>query len=253
MKVEGPLVGFPESLAPEFVYLVGQNIREMGIPQERLLHLLSPEERQRAERFRFPDDRLRYRTAWGLSRIWLGALRGEDPRDIAFVRDAYQKPHVQGGPSFNMSHSGDWVLLGLAGEGRLGVDVESLRDIGDLDDLASTVFSVSELAELRGLPDSQKSRAFFRGWTRKEAFVKAMGLGLSAPLKEISVSLATGVEEALVSLDIPSERRNAWHIRPLPDLPDASSAIAWDRPLEGVVWMDPRAGDLPPGNPAPVS
>ena len=242
----GPLTKIPQSLAPGTVYLVWENLRELSVSLEGLLPVLSEEERQRAARFRLEDDRLRSQVAWGLLRIVLGRILGKDPLAIEFTRNEFQKPLLQNGPSFSMAHSGEWVLLGFTAEGRLGVDVEAPRPLRDLADLAATVFSADELIELLALPEADRLLAFYRGWTRKEAFVKAIGEGLSVPLKQFTVSLAPDVAEALRWVGLPSEREESWCVRPLPDMPDALGAVAWDRALEEVRLVDPGSARLAP-------
>ena len=239
----------PGSLVQGTVYLVRENIRELSFPLDELLPVLSPEEQQRANWFRFEDDGLRSRVAWGLLRMFLGRILGREPGSIEFDRSEFQKPLLDGGPSFNLAHSGDWVLLAVATDGRLGVDVEAPRPLQGLDDLAATVFSADELLELRALPEPERLRAFYRGWTRKEAFVKAIGGGLSVPLKQFAVSLAPDVVEALLWVELPSETRGSWCVRPLPDMPDGLGAVAWDRALGEVQWVHPASllGNRPRG------
>ncbi len=237
----GPLTEIPQSLAQGTVYLVWENLRKLSASLEDLLLVLSEEEVQRATRFRFEDDRLRSQVAWGLLRMFLGRILGKEPRAIEFTRNEFQKPLLENGPSFNMAHSGEWVLLGVAAEGRLGVDVEAPRPLKDLADLAATVFSADELDELLAFPETDRPLAFYRGWTRKEAFIKAVGGGLSVPLKQFAVSLAPDVDEAIRWVDLPSEREKSWCVRPLPDMPDALSAVAWDRALGEVRLVDPAS------------
>jgi 4'-phosphopantetheinyl transferase len=140
-----------------------------------------------------------------------------------------------------MAHSGDWVLLGVAADGRFGIDVEATRELPNLFDLARIVFSIDEISELRSYPEADRPRAFFRGWTRKEAFTKALGGGLSVPLREFTVTLAPDVKEALKWVAIPSEENVPWRVRPLPEMPEALSALSWDQALKEVLWVDPRS------------
>lgn len=234
-----PLIEAPGRLSRGTAYLVLENIRGLSLSLDRLLAVLSEGETERASRYRFEDDRLRSRVAWGLLRMFLGRILGEDPRAIEFVRNEFQKPLLPGGPSFSMAHSGDWVLLGITTEGRFGIDIEVPRTLPNLLDLAGIAFSQDELVELRSYPEADRLRTFFRGWTRKEAFTKALGGGLSVPLKRFSVSLAPEVEEALKSVEIPSEEHVPWCVRSLPEKPDALSALSWDQTLAEIRWVDP--------------
>jgi 4'-phosphopantetheinyl transferase len=243
MEGKGMVTG-PESMPPRFLregvlYLVRARPDDPGVPMEELTRVLSPEERNRAARFRFEADRLRSQVAWGLLRRFLGGLVGRDPASLEFGQSPYGKPFLAGGPSFNLAHSGDWILIGMASAGRVGVDVEWVRPDRDLESMAETVFRPDELAEFRAFPAAERPLAFYRGWARKEAFVKAVGRGLSLPLKEFSVSLAPGLGEALRGVDSPREREVPWRVRSLPDLPGAEGAFAWDRRVERVCWVDP--------------
>lgn len=229
----------PNALAQGTVYLVLENIRDLSISQEEFLFVLSEEERQRAARFHFEDDRIRSRVAWGLMRMFLGKIMDQDPSAVEIMRDDFQKPFLHDGPSFNLAHSGDWVLLGVSAEGRLGVDMEASGPIRDLRSLAKSIFSFEEIGELETYPESQRLSAFYRGWTRKEAFVKALGQGISVPLKQFAVTLAPGVAQTLRWAELPLEKSEEWWVQSLPDLPNAFCALAWDRAVEKVQWVDP--------------
>src|SRR5690606_29615680 len=102
------------------------------------------------------------------------------PREIRFTVSELGKLSLPGGPSFNISHSGNFILVALAPEGRLGVDVEAVRPLRDLLGLARTSFAYDELCTVATLPDAHRLRPFFRIWARKEAVLKALGLGLTA-------------------------------------------------------------------------
>jgi 4'-phosphopantetheinyl transferase len=229
----------PHFLEEGLVYLVRARIQDPGVPLGDLEGVLSQEERDRAARFRFEDDSLRSSVGWGLLRLFLGRLLGRDPVSLRFGQNEYGKPFLEEGPSFNLAHSGAWVLIGVASGGRLGVDVERPHRIRDLDALAGTVFAPDELAEFRALPPGERADAFYRGWARKEAFIKALGGGLSIPLKEFSVSLAPGFGDVLRRVESTVEGGVRWCVRSLPDLPGAEGAFAWDRTPEGIWWIDP--------------
>ncbi|MFC1659872.1 4'-phosphopantetheinyl transferase family protein [Gemmatimonadota bacterium] len=235
----GPEETPPGSLEKGLIYLVRARIRDPGVSRGDLKGVLSRGELDRAARFRFEDDRLRSHVGWGLLRLFLGRVLDRDPASFRFVRNEFEKPLLEGGPSFNLAHSGAWVLVGVVAEGRLGVDVESLRPIKDLTSLAKTVFSPDELDEFKTYPQAERVEAFYRGWTRKEAFLKAVGGGLRIPLKDVSVSLEQGECDALRRVSYPSEREVGWWVRSLPALPGAEAALAWDRPWGGTRWIDP--------------
>jgi 4'-phosphopantetheinyl transferase len=158
--------------------------------------VVTPDDRERAARFRFEADRQRYLHGRLLVRTFLGHHAGLPPRTVAFVNGAFGKPELQlpesparaGVLRFNLSHSGDWVLFALARDREIGVDVEQHRTMSDAMDLARRFFSPPEVAALDVLDPSLRHDAFFRVWSRKEAIIKASGHGLSAGLDRFAVS-----------------------------------------------------------------
>jgi 4'-phosphopantetheinyl transferase len=134
------------------------------------------------------------------------------------------------GPSFNLSHSGSTVLLGIAESGDLGVDVEAVRKIADVDGLAHRCFSVREIEALAACTANEKLRAFFRAWTRKEAFLKALGTGLRIDPRSFSVSLDSRIGNALLDGKACCGDSDSWTVLPV-RLPGAfEAAVAWNRP-----------------------
>lgn len=156
-----------------------------GTPDDgRASAVLSGDELARASRFVFDVDRNRYLTGRLALRHLLGRYLDRDPSDVRFAYSSYGKPELPGETlRFNVAHCDDLAIIGLTEQHRLGVDVERIRDLEEVDGLASTAFSPQELDAFHALPDASKSRGFFEYWTRKEAFVKAVGYGLSHPLE----------------------------------------------------------------------
>lgn len=141
---------------------------------------LSPSEQERAARFVFPRDARRYRAAHVALRCLLATHAGV-PAHIEFEIGAHGKPGLgsAGACGFNLSHSGGTALIGLSACAGIGVDIEVLHPIDDIDALAERNFSVAEIKELQRIPAHQQQQAFLSGWTRKEACLKALGTGLS--------------------------------------------------------------------------
>ena len=150
---------------------------------------LSSDERIRAERFFDSQDAHRYRIAHALLRSLLGAATGMPAAALVLKAGRHGKPYLSNGPSFNLSHSGSRIVIGLMQRGKIGVDVEVIKPIEDDDRLALRWFSEEEVEALSSLRGEQWLICFFRIWTRKEAFVKALGGGLSIALDSFSVSL----------------------------------------------------------------
>ncbi|HSB01710.1 MAG TPA: 4'-phosphopantetheinyl transferase superfamily protein [Anaerolineales bacterium] len=157
---------------------------------ERLQEFLSEEETQRAARFHFTADRNRFIAAHGCLRAVLTRYLRCLPDQFTFSVNSYGKPALNDHTlEFNLSHSSDVALIAISQERRVGIDVERIRPGISSQVIAQQYFSKFEFAELQTLPLEQKEAAFFTCWTRKEAYIKAQGLGLSLPLESFDVSL----------------------------------------------------------------
>jgi 4'-phosphopantetheinyl transferase len=179
--------------------------------------LLSDDERARADRFHFERDRRRFTAGRAALRERLGAYLGCPPQQVRFGYADHQKPFVPGaGLQFNFSNSDERGLLAL-GTRPLGVDLEKVREDLELEAIADRFFAPPELQALLAAPPQARPEVFFTLWTRKEAFIKALGDGLSAPLHGFEVmsreepgpflrireGLARGRDWSLV--DVPAE------------------------------------------------
>lgn len=142
--------------------------------------VLSQNERQRAARFRFERDRDRFVASHIFLRRVLGAYVSEPPEKLDFVVSNRGKPLLaqHGDLHFNLSHSGDLAVCAV-GRAPLGVDIESLREIEDAESIASRFFTPREQEAVLALSRAEQSRAFLEIWTRKEAVLKAEGIGLA--------------------------------------------------------------------------
>ena len=155
---------------------------------------LSLEEKARADRFHFVKDRNRYVVARGLLRNLLGGYLQRAPASLEFSYGEYGKPTLSGGdaPSricFNLSHSSSLIVYAFARGRNLGIDVEQIRPESAGEGLAQRYFSKREVSDLRMLLPEARVEGFFHCWTRKEAYLKATGMGLQIPLDGFSVSL----------------------------------------------------------------
>jgi 4'-phosphopantetheinyl transferase len=175
--------------------------------------LLADDEMARAARFRVSTDRDRFIVAHALLRRLLATYLETDPARLLFGQAAFGKPFLIDHPElcFSLSHSGDFALVALA-RCQVGVDVERLDQQIEIDGVAASAFSALELAELRTLVPAERRAAFFRLWTRKEAYVKARGEGLRRPTYSFSVSSRAGDDDALLSDAIDSEAGQGWRV-----------------------------------------
>lgn len=158
---------------------------------------LSPDERQRADRFHFQRDRRDYVSARGMLRDILGRYLDVRPEHVRFAYSSHGKPSPSadmdaGWLHFNVSHSRGIALCAVARGRDVGVDIEHIREDIESAEIAARFFSRDEQSALARLPSGRRLAAFFDCWTRKEAFIKALGDGLSHPLESFTVSLAPG-------------------------------------------------------------
>ena len=204
---------------------------------QKLYQTLSMDERIRAKRFRFDLDRKRYIVRRGLVRTILGTYIGVEPDRVQFCYGKHGKPvltNTFGGESihFNVSHSAGLALFAFTRGCEIGVDVECIRDIPEMDQIAERFFSKRENAVFLTLPESKKKEAFFCCWTRKEAFIKAIGDGLSRPLEEFDVSLAPGETDKLLSIKKNLGQASLWSVQGLKAALGFAAAFA----VEGRDW-----------------
>lgn len=196
-------------LAEETIHVVAVDLAVESGVLASLAELLSDDEQQRAARFRFEIHRRRYVAARGQLRRILSAYTGVAPEAVAFTYGPKGKPSVAG-IEFNLSHSADLGAVALTRATPVGIDVEMMRPTRDLDGLARVSFSPREQQQLRALSGEEKLEAFFRCWTRKEAYVKATGDGLSAALDSFDVDF--GDEPAPIRL---ASAHDVWTTWPL--------------------------------------
>lgn len=204
---------------------------DLDAPAEQLeawRALLSPGERQRAERFLNPEHGRRFTVAHARLREILGRHLGRAPESLAFEFGPQGKPTLAGGGiHFNLSHSGNVGLVGLH-PAELGVDVEAERPHLDGLGLARRFFTPRETAWLEALPPAARPRGFARLWTCKEAWIKADGRGLALPLDQVEVAFSPA---ALRSLETPPR---AWFLREIELRPGFAAAVVQDRPPDDV-------------------
>ncbi|OHX34443.1 hypothetical protein BJL95_17420 [Methylomonas sp. LWB] len=189
----------------------------------RLAEVLSADERARAAAFKFAHLRDRYVVGRGLLRQTLASYTGSDPAGLRFRVGEFGKPALSGGPGFNVSHTADALLIAVADAADIGIDIEAVKPARDLSGLAERCFSVDEYAVWLSLAESERVAAFYRLWTKKEAFVKAVGRGiaLGVELCEFDVTAGGGLRK------VPDEYGpvEAWRVEELDAGADFSAAL----------------------------
>jgi 4'-phosphopantetheinyl transferase len=196
---------------------------------DRLQHSLSPDERARAGRHRAGQGHDQFVLGRGLLRLCLGHYLACPPQSISFSIGVGGKPTLspaatRADVAFNLSHSGDWMVLAFTRGQALGVDIENVRARVSHDALAMRFFAPREIEQLQALPEDQRTLGFFNAWTRKEAYVKAVGAGLQLGLSSFAVTLRPGEPAAIVSgVD------TKWQIRAFDVAPDMPGAVVFER------------------------
>jgi 4'-phosphopantetheinyl transferase len=183
--------------------------------------MLLPDELRHARQFRFATDAERYIVRRGKLRELLAIQLGCRPREVPLSCNSFGKPGVNGTDlHFNLSHSGGVALYVFARDAEVGCDIEWRRPEFARKEVAERFFSEQELQSLRAVPHSRRVEAFFNCWTRKEAFIKALGFGVSYPLKAFDVSLAPGEPATLLRGPL------GWSMRSCEPLKGLQAAIA---------------------------
>lgn len=201
------------------------------------LSWLSADELARAGRLIMPAAGERFAAGRARLRELLSRYTGTPPGEILLLTGEHGRPALAGGEiEFNLAHSGDWVLFAFTRSARIGVDLESPHPVPELEAIARAYFSPTERAALLALPEAEQLEAFFRAWTRKEAYLKARGSGMALALDRFSVTLRPGEPPALLEVAGEPEEASRWRLTHLEPRPGLIGALAADRELE-IVWV----------------
>ena len=219
----------PQGLRPGVVHVWEGRLDVPGRTEAAARALLSRDERARADRFVHDRHRRRYSVAQAHLRRVLAGLTGTSPAAIGFRFGRHGKPFLPGGPSFNQSHSEERIIIAVAAEGRVGVDIEVIRMVKHMLGIAARNFARDESARLHAAHAHERQALFFRLWTRKEAFLKALGVGLTHSLRSFSVDPSPGAARGLLEVgDLPEDAAE-WHLAGIPCSEGAEAALAVDR------------------------
>jgi len=218
---------YPE-LPHQEVHIWLASLNQSDFELTSLWKVLAADERGRAGQFHFERDRKYFVAARGILRCLLGRYLGVAPHEIIFGYGPAGKPTIEDprvGLEFNLSHAGDLALYAFSSCGAVGIDHEPLGKTVTWHELAPMVFSTREQEELKRYPDEEKPHAFLRGWTRKEAYVKARSGGLSMPLDQFSVPLAHRQKPLLVCIAGSEGTSHNWWLHVLDTIQGYAAAL----------------------------
>jgi 4'-phosphopantetheinyl transferase len=200
--------------------------------------VLSIDEKQKADRYHFAVDRARHVVGRGVLRTILAQCMRTDAERLCFEYSAFGKPRLAAGSTeiplqFNVSHSGELVLIVLTMGRAVGIDVERMRTDLEVERIAASFFSPQERLALQSLPAQLRFQAFFDCWTRKEAYIKAVGEGLTLPLDQFDVCFLPGQQPRLLATRPDPAEARRWVIQALDVGPCYRAAVA----VEGAGWQ----------------
>ena len=224
---DATLDSVPDELTAGAVHLWQRSLRDSQQAIAACHELLLPDERERAARFRVERPRGDYILTRGTLRSLLSKYLHITPQEITFQYTEYGKPFLDNSDlQFNVSHTEGLALLAFTRRRDIGVDVEKVRPQTDVRQLAERFFSLHERSALRDLTGDELHSAFFRCWTRKEAYIKAKGEGLSLPLHQFDVSIEQNPKQALIATRPDTVEASRWSIRTVTVTPGYAAALA---------------------------
>jgi 4'-phosphopantetheinyl transferase len=197
--------------------------------------LLAPDERRRAEKYYRAVDRDRFIVARGVLRKLISIYLPISPGALQFIYNEYGRPSIADDQNdrnlnFNLSHSNDLVLYAFRLERGLGIDIEYIREDFATLEIAEHFFAKDEVAALRSLPVDQRVKGFFNCWSRKESYIKALGMGVSFPLDRFTVSLAPGDAPALLKVEDDAREPDRWMMYELLPGDGYAAAVILEKP-----------------------
>lgn len=224
----------PLSLATHNVHVIHVELQVEDRLLDRLSLLLSPAEIARADRYKVPLPRRHFIACRATLRQLLAGCLNCAATEVEFEYGPHGKPALrQTGSSstdiqFSVSHSADQALIAVATNQVVGIDLEQMDSSVRILKLADRFFSPGEAAELRGLPECDQLAGFYRGWTSKEAYLKATGHGLSFPLNKFSVALNPHQPPRLIEVVDQPDELTRWALQGLDPTPGFAAAVMFE-------------------------
>ncbi len=206
--------------------------------QENDWAILTPDETQAAKRIVVEEKRGRKASARAHLRRILARYLSTHPEEVKFIYGEHGKPMLaeRDEPRFNLSDSESKGLVAVCWGSRIGVDIEFAREGRSFTDIADRFFAQAESAALRSLPSSDRPAAFYRAWTRKEAYLKAWGTGLSFGSNRFTLDYLGDGPGRLLTTEMPEDEASRWHFRGVELGPAYTGAICFEGPDRPIRW-----------------
>jgi 4'-phosphopantetheinyl transferase len=202
--------------------------------------ILSEDEKRKAAKFRFEKDRDTSIIARGSLRFLLGKYLNMPPKAISFSYGEFGKPKVETVQNlkFNVSHSKDFIVIGFVKNYDIGIDVEFIKKDFDVMEIVDNYFSKHEIKFINNIHTALQTEVFFRGWTRKEAFIKAKAKGLAFALDSFSISIDSDASAVMEETLWNSSEKYTWNIVPFETSPDYKAALAVNGKINSTHFFD---------------
>jgi 4'-phosphopantetheinyl transferase len=204
---------------------------------------LSPEDRTRADRFKFKSDRRKFCVARASLRLILARYLQDKPASLQLQSNEFGKPSLADqkrsqGIRFNLSHSNELALIAITRDREVGIDVEFMRSEFVSDEVAAHFFSRVEVEQFRSVPATLRTESFFNCWTRKEAYIKARGEGLSCPLDQFDVFVAPGTPAMLLESRVGVNETERWSFHDIKAGDQYAGSVAVENGFSRLVLWD---------------
>jgi 4'-phosphopantetheinyl transferase len=239
--------GHDPSLSPPEVHIWKAWLDEERTSQADFKEILSPDEIKVATNFFFERDRRRYINSRGTLRSILSRYLSSDPQEISFVRGPYGKPSLEPHPqhiAFNLSHSQELALFAFTVSHRIGIDVECILPLDDIEQIAEFFLSPTEREALAQLPEEIRLKGFYAAWTRKEAFTKALGAGIGNAWDKFEVNVSPNEEPAIIKISGDIDEGSNWQLVELEPAPGFVANLAVETSEISLRLFDCPAGNL---------
>lgn len=241
-------------ISPDQLHVWSASLERTEWERVQFLQTLSADEKERAGRFYFDRDREHYVVGRGLLRYLLSRYLHIEPAEVCFAYGEHGKPKLadvmqaekENRLAFNLSHSHGMALLAFGINRDIGVDIEPVRPLSDANQIAERFFSAREYRQFTAVSPAQQPQAFFNGWTRKEAYIKAIGDGLTCPLDAFDVTLTPGHPAQLLRIRGSVAEAAKWKLcslEPRPEYVGAVIASGNDWNLKLWRWPDERSAN----------